>query len=205
MRLLLLASVMVFCASSVFAQTDIKRECAKCAAIAGDAERLACFDALARSLGAGAPKAIAIAGRGKWRVREEHSPIDDRRNVYLTLDAEIPIANSLGQSVTPTLWIRCSENATNVFIDFGVYLGIDETVLMTRLDAEEAQWTKWNISTNHQAVFSPEYVATAREFMHHSKLLVQVTPYGENAVMTSFDLRGIDEAIKPLQEACSWK
>jgi peptidoglycan hydrolase-like protein with peptidoglycan-binding domain len=41
-----------------------------------------------------------------------------------------------------------------------------------------------------------------REIVHHERLLVQLTPYGEPPVMTTFDLRGLAAAIQPLAERC---
>jgi type VI secretion system protein VasI len=205
MRALILVALASMWSALASAQVDIKREVAKCAAMEGDAERLECFDDLARRLGVGGPTITPLAGKGKWVVKEEKSPIDDSRNVYLALTAENPITDSYGQAVTPTLLLRCKENETNAIISFDVYLGIDQTTLLVRLDAEEAKRSTWSIATNNKAIFAPNTVGFVRELMKHDKLLVQVVPYGEGAVMTTFDLRGLTEAIKPLQVACGWE
>jgi type VI secretion system protein VasI len=108
-------------------------------------------------------------------------------------------------TTTPTLILRCQEKKTNAFIGFDFYLGIGEVEVTTRLDKEKAKTTTWNASSDHQAVFAPNAVGFVRELAKHSSLFVRLTPYGESPVSTSFDLRGIVEAVKPLQAACGWK
>ncbi|WP_455428303.1 hypothetical protein [Dryocola sp. LX212] len=36
-------------------------------------------------------------------------------------------------------------------------------------------------------------------------MYVQITPYNESPVQTTFDLAGLSEALMPLQKACAWK
>jgi type VI secretion system protein VasI len=37
------------------------------------------------------------------------------------------------------------------------------------------------------------------------RLLAQVTPYGSNPLLATFDTTGLTEAIKPVQQACNWR
>jgi type VI secretion system protein VasI len=193
---------------SVPASADITADIARCAAIESPAERLACYDALAKRLGLEGGKKVSTSdapGVGKWRTSTETSPIDDSRNVYLRLDAEESIPSMLG-TVRPTLYIRCKENRTELYISWGVYLGLDTTTLLTRLDSEKAKSATWHLSTDNEATFYPgSPISFIRNLLQHNTLLVQVTPYGESPVMVTFDLRGLEEAVKPLQEACNWK
>ena len=180
-----------------------KGEIAKCAAIAGTTERLACFDALAKRLagGGGAPRTPATSATGEWRVSAQTSPIDNSRNVSLVLDANESIPG-LGGPVQPALIIRCKEGRTEAYINWGVYLGLDTTTVLTRLDEEKATSATWSISTDNKASFHKRGDKFLVQLMGHQKLLAQVIPYGENPALVSFSLAGLDEAAKPLQEAC---
>lgn len=193
---------------SVSASADITAEIARCAAIQSPAERLACYDALARELGLEGGKKLSTSdapGVGKWRVSTETSPIDDSKNVYLSLDAENSIPSMLG-TVQPTLYLRCKENKTELYISWGVYLGLETTTVLTRLDSEKAKTAIWHLSTDNEATFYPgSPISFIRTLMRHDTLLAQVTPYGESPVMVTFDLRGLEDAVKPLQEACNWE
>lgn len=65
-----------------------KEEIAKCAAKKGSAERLICYDNVAKTLGVDKPQTIVVAGKGKWITRTDKSPINDTTNVYLSLSSE---------------------------------------------------------------------------------------------------------------------
>jgi type VI secretion system protein VasI len=181
-----------------------REEIAKCAAHKASAERLVCFDSLAKSIGVDKPTTTVTAGKGKWLVRSDKSPINDSTNVFLSLNAEQAVRSGY-KTVTPTLIIRCSEGKTNVYITWDLYLGLESTTMLTRLDKEAAVSKTWAISTDNKAVFvSGSDVAFAKSLMAHQSLLAQITPYGESPVMTTFDVGGLTEAVKPLREACKW-
>jgi type VI secretion system protein VasI len=38
----------------------------------------------------------------------------------------------------------------------------------------------------------------------HATLLFEFVPFNSSPAMTTFDLRGLAEAVKPLREACEW-
>ena len=188
--------------STVFAGT--KEEIAKCAAINSDASRLICYDNLAKSLGVDKPISKVTIGKGIWSVREDRSQIDDSVNVYVSVPANEPIKSGYNVA-NPILYIRCAENKTNVFITWDLYLGLNETRMLTRFDKQKATTDTWLISTDNKAVFvKGSAIAFAKKIMKHDKLLTQITPYGENPVMATFDIRGLSEAIKPLRKACHW-
>ena len=142
---------------------------------------------------------------GQWRVGSERSKIDDSTNIVLNLDADYPYTNDLGQSVTPTLFIRCMENKTALGVDWKTFLNIDDMPVLQRMDKEKAQTTKWSIASNNTAAFAPSPISFIRALMEHDKLLLQVTPHGANKVTAEFYVNGLKDAILPVQEACNWK
>ena len=186
------------------AHASVKEEIAKCAAQNAPAERLSCFDTLAKSLGVDKPETTVKAGKGKWVVRTKKSPIDDSINVMLAVRAEREVRSGY-RTATPTLVIRCSEGKTNVYITWSLYLGIGTTEMLTRLDKEAATTDTWDISTDDKAVFvRGSDIGFAKKLMRHHTLLAQITPYSESPVMATFEVGGLSEAIKPLREACKW-
>lgn len=189
---------------STTAAAGEKQEIAKCAAKKSDAERLICYDALARSLGVDKPKTMNLKGKGAWNIRTERSPIDDSMNVYLSVQSQ-ELVRSGYYTVRPSLQVRCKENKTEIYINWDLYLGLDSTMQLTRFDDLKASEDFWSISTSSKAVFAPgSHIDFLKKTMKHNKLLVQITPYGESPVMATFDIRGLAEAIKPLREACHW-
>lgn len=198
----ILIILLIITVSETFA--DIKKDVAICAAKDSDATRLICYDELAKTLNVDMPKQKISVGKGKWTVSEETSAIDDSKKVTLLLDAE----NSIGDSYrkyTPTIVLRCSENKTNAYIVMGKFLGSDGIKVLTRLDKQKASKKRWSISTDHKAIFAPgSNTGYIKTLIKHDKLLVQLTPYSASPVMTTFDLRGLKEAVIPLRNACHW-
>ncbi|WP_353223469.1 type VI secretion system-associated protein TagO [Salinisphaera sp. C84B14] len=193
-----------FLALAIPAFAEPTKDIAACAAESADAERLICYDNLAKSLGVDAPKQTVENSEGDWRVHTETSPIDDSTNVYLTVAATEAVPGRFGQT-RPTLWVRCLRNTTEVIVSWQLYLGLDETQMLTRLDKEKAETRTWSISTNNQSVFyRGNDIQFTKKLFQHKKLLVQITPYGENPVMTTFNIGGLEESIKPLRKACHW-
>lgn len=144
-------------------------------------------------------------GTGAWRVSTETSPIDDSTNVHLALDSTNSITGRFGSNAQPRLYIRCKEKTTEVFVVWDVYLGIDETDILHRLDDRPARTLEWSISTDYKAAFYPgNDISFARELQKHDKLLLRVTPYGESPVTATFELAGLENAIESLKQACRW-
>jgi len=183
--------------------TPIKKEIAKCAGKEGDASRLICYDDLAKSIGVDKPKVITKS-KGKWVVSESKSPIDDSITVTMMLDASDTIINPYGQFTRPTLILRCSENKTNAFISWDMFLGTNNIRVLNRIDKQKAKTRSWYISTDNKAIFAPKNIAFIKSLFGHEKLLQQLTPYGESPKTTSFEIGGLKEAIKPLRKACGW-
>jgi len=202
MRLLVSIAILLM---SIGANADgTTKAIARCAAIEGDAARLVCFDELARELGVDRPKSNTTVGKGQWIVQSDRSPIDDSVNVFLALRSKEAIKSGYN-TVRPTLILRCSENRTEVYVTWDLYLGLDSTRILERFDSQKARTRSWGVSTDRKAsFFRGGHVGFAKKMMEHEKLLLQVTPYGESPVMATFALGGLGEAIKPLREACHW-
>lgn len=195
--------IVLLIATAVYG-ADIKKNIAKCASIEDDVSRIACFDDLAEKLGVNKPIIKTTVGSGKWEMRQEQSQIDDSTNICIALVAE-NIVHSGYKTVQPVLYLRCAENKTTVFISWDLFLGSDDTDVLTRFDKQKAITKSWLVSTDHTAIFvRGGDIAFIKEIMKHDKLLVQLTPYGENPIMTTFDIRGLSETIAPLQKACNW-
>ena len=209
----------------------IKEFLAHCRAKDKDTERLACYDELARAVAEGVVlPPLPDSGTGQWEVHQEISPIDDSRNVYMSLAAEDVVdasgllfaalaeglaaedvvdARALRRLSHPSLWVRCMENETAVFIGYPSSLrfsSLDEDItVLTRFDRHPAQESRWSLSTDKKAIFAPAGVSWARKIADAQKLFVRVTPPDGSPVDATFHLTGSAEAMRPLRESCSWE
>lgn len=175
---------------------------AKCSAIADSAERLKCYDALARNL----PAAPLVPPEkvGAWKREISKSPMDDAPNVTLSLAAQTPVRVE-GASYHPFLYIRCKAGKAEAFIRFGFALGSANPIpVRLRLDKKEAFNQEWTLSTSGKAAFAPGPVFF-RGLLGHKRLLVGVAPAQGNPVLISFDLTGLELALTPVKKSCGMR
>lgn len=142
--------------------------------------------------------------QGNWQLYSEPSPIDDSQNVNISLRAQDMYLDRFNQVVTPMLHIRCKERKTEAVINWGTYLGLDSTSVTYRMDKQKAQRVTWGLSSNNEATFVRSPISFIQSLLKHEELYVSTTPYGENPVSVTFDIRGIKASIKPVKEACGW-
>lgn len=181
-----------------------KDDLARCQAEESGTKRLACYDLLLPPNEIQSPE--EKSDTGKWQVSTVKSDIDDSTNVFAMLTADLPISSNFGRTSTPVLFITCREKKTELFINWDVYLGLGETSMLHRLDKQKAVTKVWDISGNTKAVFyRGRTIDFIKSLEKSGKMLAQITPYNENSVTTTFDLKGLSEAIKPLQKSCGWK
>lgn len=189
--------------SSGIAKTpvDFKKEMAKCATIENSVERLAAYDALAEKLGVAGPKSTVVTGMGKWKLQTDVSPIDDSKSYFLILESEDEVPGMFGTSYKPSLYIRFKEGDLESYISYNIYIGSSEVDVTTRFDKNEAETESWGLSTDGKAVFAIDSESFIQSIVEAKTLVVRLTPYGESPKTVSFDLRGIDKAIKPIHES----
>jgi len=144
----------------------------------------------------------------KWNVRAETSPIDDSKNVNLSLRADSDIQGWPSKVFTPILKIRCKEKKTEAYIITGmpptVEYGVDTATVTLRFDKDKAFKTKTDKSTDGEALFFKEPISLIKRMTQHETMLFEFIPFNSSSAMTTFSLGGLEEALKPLRAACKW-
>lgn len=198
---------MIFVGPALAEVKQPDRELATCAAETNSVKRLECYDGLAKKRGVAEPDTKLVTA-GKWQVHTSTSKIDDSQNVTLMLDANETVHNHIGlRRETPEIHIYCRDNRTMFFVLWKVYLGIDETQMTHRIDKAKAVEGFWDISTDHTAVGKGSGRAAIpfiKSLFGKEQFLARITPYGANSLTVTFDIAGLEEAVKPLRKACNW-
>ena len=190
------------------AAADLNAELARCTAEKNSVQRLDCFDKTASRNGIKSASATTTAGVGKWRVHREVSKIDDSQTVVLSLSADNAVTGWPSKRYVPVLHLRCQQKRTEAYIDVGmastVEYGHDGATVTLRFDKEKATKQRMAQSTDREALFFSQAVPMIKQMSSHSTMLFEFVPFNASPAMTTFDLTGLPEAIKPLREACKW-
>jgi len=178
-----------------------------CIEIKMDSSRLKCYDSIYR------PSSITASQTqltGKWQVRSEISPIDDSTKVFVSLTGNDGIVNRFGQKENMSIYIACRENTTSLYIYFGGNFMSDNQGagrITYRVDNNTAKKKSFTESNNNEALGlwnGGSSIPFIKSLFGGNRLYVQATPYNENAISDFFSITGLEEAIKPLREACNW-
>jgi len=112
---------------------------------------------------------------------------------------------------TPLLMLRCKENKTQAYVVTGmapqVEQGTDGATVTLRFDNEKAAQFQTIKSTTGDMLFfeqSGQSIDLIKKMLQRSTLLFHFVPFHSAPQMTTFDLRGLPEAIKPLRKNCQW-
>ena len=127
----------------------------------------------------------------KWEVKESVSPIDDSKTVALRLKEE-------GYLAEASLIISKKEGKLNAYVNADKYLGLDRIRVTTRVDKKSPVTRAWLISTDRKAAFHPDPHLLLKVLKEHSKLVVRLTPYGDNTQTYTFNINGLDEVADKL-------
>jgi type VI secretion system protein VasI len=189
------------------AAEDFSRGLAKCSADRNGITRLACYDALGERVSAQDP-ARSLTSTCKWKVQTETSKIDDSKNVTLSLEAESVIHGWPSMTARPELEIRCKERKTEAYIITGmapsVEYGFNIATVTFRLDRQPAFKVATSKSTDGEALFIPQAANFAKRLTAGETLLFEFIPFNSSGQLTTFDIRGLGEALKSIRAACKW-
>lgn len=174
-----------------------------CAALSDDKARLECYDLAHR-------KTTNVTSTSQWRVVEDKSKLDDSREVSLSVLSAEMIRGKYRQPKHAALFINCREKTTDLYVVFGDHFMSDLSGggrVNTRVDKSPARTVSMRQSNDHSALGLWDG-ATAIPFIKSlfggNSLYVRATPHTESAVEMEFPIAGLEEAIKPLREACKW-
>lgn len=197
MKVLLLIAII-----SLGLMADIKKEISVCSEKIGELKRLDCYDSIAKKYKLVKEiKPQRIMGSGKWRVDTEINPLNDTKSVFLTITADKGFSK-WNKNITMTA--RCMNNKTELYINWGSYLGRKARVT-TRIGKNKSTTKNWTVSTDSKASFyRGKTISLLKMMAKNEKVVFQITPYSENPVTAIFDIRGLNNALVPLSKTCGW-
>lgn len=154
----------------------------------------------AKAPAAAPAKAPRSSTSGRWDVRESVSTLDDQ---------PVVIATTTDRPPTTTLVLRCQEKTLEAF--FASNAGVLEADARTKLvhftialdGGEAVAYDGPTTSDFNKAAFLPEAAPFVKALAGRRSLAFTYTPYRKTETKTAtFDLSGLDGALKPLLAAC---
>jgi type VI secretion system protein VasI len=152
------------------------------------------------------------AAFGEWDIQTRQSEMTDKVEVFLSTDSIIEIPNNFNiGTVRPTLWVRCADNKTAILVDWHRYIttgGLDnEQAVRYRIDDKPARTATWGMSTNFEATGlwrGGTSIPIVRQMLSAKQMIIETTPYGDNAVQARFDISNLEKYIEHVANACGW-
>ena len=200
MRLVALLEALIGCSQAAAAPVE-------CANIDIDLDRLACYD---REVGR-IPKITALPGKGAWVVRSEKSVLTDRIEVFMSVRSDENVVCGWNKGARVNLTLRCMDNTTALIFDTGCHMTSSEYNshgdVTYRIDAEKARSVSMVESTDNRSLglwSGGKAIPMIKQMLGKSRVVARMTPYGENPITATFPVSGLEDAIKPLRQACDW-
>ena len=149
-----------------------------------------------------------VAG-GRWSAGNQSRWVGNHaKSVAFELEAGNRIAAWMN-SVRPVLVVRCLDGKTDAFVFTETAARIepqdDNHTVALAFGAESAVTERWPDSENHDALFAPNGETFARRLATERVLRFGFTPHNAPPVTASFDLAGVDTAVRAVGAACKWK
>lgn len=148
---------------------------------------------------------------GNWRTRRDKSAMTDQETVVLSLQSnEMVQCRQFGSPSYLTLIIRCMEDTTSLYITGDCHVasgfyGYGKVTL--RLDDGKPFNRNMDDSTDSSALGlwdGGSSIPLLKQMIGKDRMIARFTPFGANPIEPSFTISGLDEAIKPVREACGW-
>jgi type VI secretion system protein VasI len=192
----------------------------ECADVSDTSERLSCFDdahGIKTALTSDNPPEKAAENtiepepapiKVDWNTRTKTNPLTDLTDVYLSVRANETIQCGYKEE-RPMLFLRCMDNTTAVLFVTDCFMADIQGYgkVRYRVDKNTEKTRNFEESTDNMSLGLWSY-NRARPFIDHlrggEKLIMQYTPYNDSPKMTTFDIAGLDEALKPLRKECGW-
>ncbi len=185
-------------------QNDLSLRLKNCKLITSLITRAQCYDQVVLDFDIVNFNKVDVGqGSGKWRVTTEISPMSGDENFFATIISDDYIRNAAGKFNRPSLVLRCAEKKMEGYIIWDDVLGDKEVVINLRIGAGETEAGRWALSADKKALFIPDTLSFSKRLVGQDSFSIKVWTANSDPLMTTFDLRGTDVALKPLITACT--
>jgi hypothetical protein len=181
---------------------------AQCAALDDVVLRLQCFNRVVEDMGyyQNPVTKEELAKFGFWHATAKNTSTGER-TYNMRLHPNAPYINSSGIQRLPELILSCKVNYTEAYIDWKAPISMHalpqkKLDVVYNYDSNPGINARWDLSSDSFAIFIPRAISFIQT-MHDKKVLnIQFTPYGEQLVTLTFNLRGLENILSLMYEKC---
>ncbi len=144
-------------------------------------------------------------GTGKWKQIPRYRDDGLMVAVKIELISESEIRNQSQKVARPVLTINCADIGMSVWMETSFTSAGDDTPVTMQFDDDEPYILRWANTTDGKFMgiwnFGEELTKKA---MNYDKMKITFKPDASTTTSTSFDIRGLTTASKPLRQLCTW-
>lgn len=152
----------------------------------------------------------ASGATSRWEVMNSTSPLDDSPVSIAAVFSDNMLPPIYGHSEQARIAIRCAENKTSVFIDFGEHFmasiqGYGR--VSARVDDRKAVRLNTTESTDHHALglwSGAKAIPFVKGMFGGQSLYVEATPFNEAPLSLTFHITGVEDAVGQIRKDCGW-
>ncbi|MDR2142489.1 MAG: type VI secretion system-associated protein TagO [Deltaproteobacteria bacterium] len=143
---------------------------------------------------------------GSWAINESGS--GESKVIHLMRLASVVHAEISGEPQQASLFISCQKDKTDLLVSFALPLAVDgnKVEMQYQIDNEEPVRETWLATPAQSGAIAAKPIPMLRKMAQAKVINFKVGYERRPDIMeTSFQLDGLNEAIKPIQTGCNWK
>ena len=186
-----------------------------CVAINDPSKRLACYDKFTKKKTRKGNYVVVMTGLDSgWKLLAE-TPDRGRpgalylrtysTKLWIKTDEETDISHL--KELRPAMWFRCMVGKMSGYVDLGIFLDFDRAKIAFKFDKEKSQAEVFKLSNDGKRIVSfseKRLISRIKKMFGNKKLRARITPIGEKPITVTFDISGLETAMRPLRRACNW-
>jgi type VI secretion system protein VasI len=179
---------------------------ADCALLENAQDRLVCFD---KQFPRSTPASTGPAGN--WQTSSRTSEFTDLTSHVISASSQESAACRWNRGEPVHLKVQCLNNATSLVLETNCYMTSSRYrsygEVLYRIDNEEPKVVRMEASPDNRSLGlwgGENSIPLIREMVGKSKFTARLTPYAEKPFTATFDITGLDEALKDVRAECSW-
>lgn len=140
---------------------------------------------------------------GTWDVSSSQDALDRRKRIVASVRSTNSISNVIGFKQPAQLILRCDGGKFEAYVTWPSFLGVEAVDVRYRIGESPIRSASWDISTDGTAAFINNPTSFVTYLYGQRELVVGMSSWGKTEQSVTFDVTGIENVIKRLQDGCT--